>query len=52
LITEHKGDVRPANNRDRENIKVEMKGSDSNETSKTEWNKKHKKERINIEEMK
>ena len=29
-----------------------MKGSDSNEISKTEWNEKQKKERINVEEMK
>lgn len=34
------------------NIKMDMKSSDSNETSKTEWNKKQNKERINIEEMK
>jgi len=29
-----------------------MKGRDTNETSKTKWNKKQKKERINIEEIK
>jgi hypothetical protein len=52
LITESKGDVSPENKSNAKNTKLVMKGSDSSETNKTEWNKKQKKERINIEEMK
>jgi len=44
LITEHKGYVSPENNLSKKNIKLVMKGSDNNETSKTEWNEKQKKE--------